>query len=158
MHYPFQRRRQQPHPQAMRRNATKNSSAPTGKMAAMRIPDPRAMPKMPRRHPPPFPRNIPVTLPSPCPSISAGTGRWNRERGNFLPWTRKGCRSSSLRPFPANRTDLRPPAAEPSLRVHRLRDVVQPDLELLRRLQGGIFRLADQDGLPSRGASARAAW
>ena len=81
---PFQRRRQQPQPQAMRRNATRNSSAPTGKMAAIRIPDPRAMAKIPRRYPPPFQRNIPFTLPSSAPVYPAGQGVGTGAGKNFV--------------------------------------------------------------------------
>ena len=45
-------------PQAISKNATKNNSAPTGKIAAIRIPAPIATAKIPRMQPPPFPRNM----------------------------------------------------------------------------------------------------
>ena len=54
-------RRQQAQPQAISKNATKNKSAPTGKMAAIRIPAPSATAQMPKRQLPP-PRNIPLRL------------------------------------------------------------------------------------------------
>jgi hypothetical protein len=46
-------RRQQAHPHAINRNATRNNSAPTGKIAAIRIPAPNATAKIPRTQNPP---------------------------------------------------------------------------------------------------------
>ena len=97
---PFQRRRQQPQPQAMRRNATRNSSAPTGKMAAIRIPDPRAMAKIPRRYPPPFQRNIPFTPPSSASVYPAGQGVGTDCR-KFSPGEGKPRRDPPRRGFPS---------------------------------------------------------
>lgn len=61
---------QQAHPQPISRNATRNNSAPTGKMAEIRIPTPSATAKIPKIRFPPLP-NTDVT---PFPWYSIYTG------------------------------------------------------------------------------------
>ena len=81
--------RQQAQPQLIKRNATKNSSTPTGKIAAIRIPAPRATENIPssRHPPPPFHPPLPHIRPHLLPSFPVYT-----PPASMVPCYRKFCR------------------------------------------------------------------